>query len=158
MLQFLFGIFMANFAYSTYRGCNYCYDGCIKIINLKQILFYINEGVEIKDIFPSINYQTGEKILTFVVDIFESQSTYNKWQRLKDKEFKLRNLKTVNVNGLYRTLNTKEVIYLLEKKCQLKHCLASLDLKTQQPVLAFYFDPCEVREFLSIWKNKKPSA
>lgn len=146
---------MKNYCYSKLNDSYYLFDGCIKIINLKQALFYIDRGVPIKDIYPSTNYQNGSKVLVFIVDKFESMKAYNEWQALADKNFECKNPARIESDRYVRVLNINQVIFFLENDTRLYYCKPVLDYKTQQPVLAFYFDKDESKEVYKRWIKKK---
>lgn len=70
---------MKQYAVSTTTGKEYCPTDCARLLNMKQILFYMKLGVEIKDFYPSVDYKTGEPVLVFLVDKRDSQAAYLQW-------------------------------------------------------------------------------
>lgn len=71
---------MKDYARSDTTGKVYCASDCIRIVNLRQVVFYILHGVEILDFYPSKDFKTGENILVFLVDKKKSQEVYKMWQ------------------------------------------------------------------------------
>ncbi len=52
---------------------------CIRLLNIKQLLFYMNHNVEILDFYASKDFKTNEDILVFIVNKKDSQEAYKKW-------------------------------------------------------------------------------
>lgn len=52
---------------------------CIRLVNIKQLMFYMKNGVEILDIYTSKDFKSGDDILVYVVDRVASQDIYKKW-------------------------------------------------------------------------------
>lgn len=71
---------MKDYARSDTTGKVYCASDCIRIVNLRQVVFYMMHGVEILDFYPSKDFKTGENILVFLVDKKKSQEAYKLWQ------------------------------------------------------------------------------
>lgn len=69
---------------SRITGKSYCHSECLRLVNVKQFLFYIKMGVEILDIYPDQDFKTGEDILVFVVDKANSQEAYRLWQEKRN--------------------------------------------------------------------------
>lgn len=147
--------FMEHYAYSKLLERSYCIDGCIKIVNPNQAMFYIDQGVQILDIYPSMNYQTGQKVLVFIVDKFESMNAYNKWQKLKGKKIEIKNLYWgTREDKLERVVNLNQVIFYLDHNARLYDCKPVSDFKTKSPILAFYFDREEIKEARKLWTRR----
>ena len=70
---------MKSYSRSDTTGKIYCAEDCIRILNIKQLIFYMLNGIEILDFYPSKDFKTGEKIMVFLVDKKASQKVYQKW-------------------------------------------------------------------------------
>lgn len=64
---------------SSTTGKYYKPSECIRLVNVKQLLFYMNNGVEILDFYPSKDFKTNEDVLVFIVNKKNSQEVYKKW-------------------------------------------------------------------------------
>lgn len=71
---------MKDYARSDTTGKVYCASDCIRLVNMRQVTFYMMHGVEILDFYPSKDFKTGENILVFLVDKKKSQEAYKMWQ------------------------------------------------------------------------------
>lgn len=71
---------MKEYIKSNTTGKRYCPSDCIRLINIRQLLFYMKNGVEILDFYPSTDFKTGDDVLVFVVDKKDSQEVYKMWQ------------------------------------------------------------------------------
>ena len=71
---------MKDYAKSDTTGKVYCASDCVRLINMKQLLFYMKNGVEILDFYPSKDFKTGEDVLAFIVNKKDSQKVYHMWQ------------------------------------------------------------------------------
>lgn len=54
-------------------------DKEIPIVNPKQAAFYWSKGVKPIDIYPSVDYHTGESILIFVFNRDDTYTLYKEW-------------------------------------------------------------------------------
>lgn len=120
-------------------------------MNPAQALFYVDNSVPIKDIYPSINYQTGQRILVFIVDRFESAKAYNRWKKLQGKRFVCRNIKEIKETNYFAVLDVSQVIYYLDHKLLIKKIQPVMDPESGKPRLAFYFDQEEHKEIYEQW-------
>lgn len=57
----------------------------VRIVNPKQRDLYLMNGIMPKDIYTSIDSQTGEKILVY---IFSKEETYDAYQKWRSYELK----------------------------------------------------------------------
>lgn len=64
---------------SDLTGKEYCPSDVVRLVNVRQLLFYMNHNVEILDIYPSKDFKTNEDILVFIVNKKDSQEVYKKW-------------------------------------------------------------------------------
>lgn len=72
---------MKLYMVSSSTGKRFCPEDCARILNIKQILFYMKKGIEIKDFYPTTDYKTGEPVLAFLVDRKESSEAYCEWMK-----------------------------------------------------------------------------
>ena len=70
---------MKSYSRSDTTGKVYCAEDCIRILNIKQLIFYMLNGIEVLDFYPSKDFKTGENIMVFLVDKKASQKVYQKW-------------------------------------------------------------------------------
>lgn len=59
---------------------------CIRLVNYRQLMFYIQKGVEILDLYPSKDFKTGQDVLVFIVNRNDSRSVYEEWKELRIKK------------------------------------------------------------------------
>lgn len=150
---------MKMYCASSLTGELYCPEDTIRIVNPKQVLFYLCKGLPIQDVFPSTNYQTGEKTIVFSVDKRLSHDLYIEWQNLRGIDPSLvgeENSGPKDQNEV-RILNLKQVIFYLSKKAKLLRMVPMLDRYTHDPVLAFCFGKKETAEIYAEWKNQAHS-
>lgn len=76
---------MKDYVKSDTTGKYYCASDVIRIINLRQILFYIKNGIEVLDFYPSQDFKTGKDVMVFLVNKKDSQEVYQKWMENKDE-------------------------------------------------------------------------
>jgi len=70
---------MSEIIKSDTTGRTYDPSKCVRLVNIKQLMFYMKNGVEILDIYTSKDFKSGEDILVYVVDRVSSQDVYKKW-------------------------------------------------------------------------------
>lgn len=58
----------------------------LNIMNIQQAAFYMNEGAELWDVYPSRDKFTGKPTAVFVFKRDETKEVYDKWCKLKDKQ------------------------------------------------------------------------
>lgn len=63
----------------------YDYFKCIKILNFSQAEFYIENGVELKDIIFQDDRRNGKKMLVFYFYKDETKEIYDKWCKMSNK-------------------------------------------------------------------------
>lgn len=128
---------MQRYCKSLLTGKSYFHDDGIRILNIKQALYYIDNGVELLDLYPSRSYQTGEKILVFVFNKRQSSLIYPQWKEnhtltcqhfMDEKEDQM------------RVLNIEQVIQNMENKNIPIRVGPILDYRSHEPLLAFYFE------------------
>lgn len=74
---------MKEYAKSDTTGRVYHPSECVRLVNMKQLVFYMKNGVEILDFYPSKDFKTGEDVLVFIVNKKDSQKVYQKWQEMR---------------------------------------------------------------------------
>lgn len=74
---------MKEYAKSDTTGRIYCANDVVRLVNIKQILFYMKNGIEILDFYPSQDFKTGEDVMVFLVNKKDSQEVYQKWQEMR---------------------------------------------------------------------------
>lgn len=70
---------MKEFIKSSSTGKIYCPQDCIRLVNMKQLAFYMKHGVEILDFYASKDFKTGEDIIVFLVNRADTKDIYQKW-------------------------------------------------------------------------------
>lgn len=151
---------MKLFSKSAITGIEYCPEDSIRIMNLRQVLFYMEHDVEIQDVFVSTDYRTGKDILIFMVDRLGSQSIYEEWKqnygapREIDEPIPASELDKNEV----RVLNIFQVIYYMNRDVLPKSFYPSIDYKTGEHVLVFIFDKNESAEAYASWQNNKANS
>lgn len=149
--------FMRNYSYSALNDCYYLFDGCIKIINLSQALFYVDRNVPIKDVYSSVNYQTGQKTLVFIVDKFESATAYNHWKKLHGQRFECRNIKEINEPDWLEVTNVQQIIFYLDQKAKIQR-MAPIRESSGRQRLAFYFAKEETEDIYRKWLSSQKNS
>jgi len=61
---------------------------CVRLVNPKQVAFYMKRGIQLMDIYPSSDLKTGEDILVFLVDKRKSYKVYQEWMEMKNNDEK----------------------------------------------------------------------
>jgi len=75
---------MKEYITSDTTGKTYCPDDTIRLLNYRQLLFYMNKGVPILDFYPSKDFKTGQDVLVFLVNKKDSQKAYREWMGYDD--------------------------------------------------------------------------
>ena len=68
-----------NYVHSDITGKDYLPKNVVRILNLSQVARYLYWKVELLDIYPSIDYNTGKEILCFIFDRNSSKPAYDAW-------------------------------------------------------------------------------
>ena len=69
---------------SDTTGKEYCPSECVRLVNMKQIAFYLKHGVKVYDFYSSNDFKTGEPIVVFMVNKKESEEVYAKWMERRN--------------------------------------------------------------------------
>lgn len=64
---------------SEFTKRTYNTDDVCRIINMHQLASYMENGVELLDLYTSRDYKTNKPILVSVVDKKQSYDAYKKW-------------------------------------------------------------------------------
>ena len=64
---------------SDVTGKTYCVSEVVRILNIQQIIAYLKYGVELLDIYPSSDYETGKPLLVCLFDRESSKKAYDLW-------------------------------------------------------------------------------
>ena len=127
---------MKRYVTSLLTGREYFHDDSIRILHIRQALYYLEHHVPLLDLYPSRSYQSGEKILVFVFDRRESIQIYNLWRLQKEVE-KIDYLE--DKEDEIRIIDIKQVITNMENKVIPKRIGPVKDYKGGPDLLAFYF-------------------
>lgn len=77
---------MEEKVYSDFTRREYDPSKCIRLVNYRQLMFYMKEGVEILDLYPSKDFKTGQDVLVYIVNRAESREAYEKWKAMRIKK------------------------------------------------------------------------
>lgn len=64
---------------SDVTGKTYCVGDVVRILNIQQVIAYLKYGVELLDIYPSSDYQTGKPLLVCLFNREASKKVYDLW-------------------------------------------------------------------------------
>jgi len=64
---------------SEVTGKTFFIDDVVRILNIQQVIAYLKYGVELLDIYPSTDYQTGKPLLVYLFDRESSKKAYDLW-------------------------------------------------------------------------------
>ena len=64
---------------SSFTGKSYDPDKSCRILNMAQLAFYMENGVDLLDLYVSKDYKTKKPILVGVVDKADSYKAYQMW-------------------------------------------------------------------------------
>ena len=64
---------------SNFTGKLYEPNKCCRILNMTQLAFYMDNNVELLDLFVSKDHKTNKPILVGVVDKMDSYEAYKMW-------------------------------------------------------------------------------
>lgn len=70
---------MKEFVKSKVTGKSYEPSKVVRILNVAQTAAYLNNGAELLDVYPSINYTSEKPLLVFVFDREKSSGLYDLW-------------------------------------------------------------------------------
>lgn len=64
---------------SNFTGKSYDHSKCCRIVNMLQLAFYMENNVELLDLFVSKDHKTNKPILVGIVDKTDSYEAYKMW-------------------------------------------------------------------------------
>ena len=64
---------------SEVTGKFYPLADAMRILNVKQAMFYMKNNVELYDIYPSQDFKTGNDVLVFIFSKSQSRPYYEQW-------------------------------------------------------------------------------
>lgn len=67
-----------DYVESTVTGKTYAIQDIVRIVNQKQVALYLNNKVELLDVYPSIDTD-GKFLLVFIFDKKGSHDAYDLW-------------------------------------------------------------------------------
>ena len=77
---------MKEYAKSDTTGRIYYPSECIRLVNYRQLLFYMKNNIEILDFYVSKDFKTNEDILVFIVNKKDSQEVYQRWLESRNEQ------------------------------------------------------------------------
>lgn len=69
---------MKEYVTSSVTGKTYALQDVVRILNTQQIIAYMKNGVELLDIYPSINFN-NVPVLVFIVNRRKTKEIYDLW-------------------------------------------------------------------------------
>lgn len=72
---------MNNYIRSETTGRLYDPKTVVRILNLEQAAAYFEHGLQLLDVYPSRNYNTGKRCWVFLFDRESSKEAYDLWCR-----------------------------------------------------------------------------
>lgn len=72
---------MEEMIFSKITNKQYKPSKVVRILNIQQVIAYLNIGVELLDIYTSIDKKTENKVLVFLFDRESSKEAYDLWCR-----------------------------------------------------------------------------
>ena len=64
---------------SDVTGKSYCINEVVRILNIQQIIAYLKHGVELLDIYTSVDRETGKPLLVCLFNREASKKAYDLW-------------------------------------------------------------------------------
>lgn len=72
---------MKDYITSSVTGKSYDATSVVRILNTQQVIAYLNNGVELLDLYPSVDSKTEKPLLVYIFDRNESRAAYDLWCR-----------------------------------------------------------------------------
>ena len=72
---------MEEMVLSNVTNKKYTPSKVVRILNIQQVIAYLNHGVELLDVYTSIDKKTDGKVLVFLFDRESSKEAYDLWCR-----------------------------------------------------------------------------
>lgn len=73
------------YKYSSITNRTYNIFDCIRILNIKQAAFYIENNVKLMDLIVSKDRYTGESVFVFVFNKNDTRDVYDIWCKRKEE-------------------------------------------------------------------------
>ena len=70
---------MKELVTSETTGKTYDPSKCVRILNALQACKYVKGSCELLDIYPSIDFKTGQDVFVYIFDREQSAPLYSKW-------------------------------------------------------------------------------
>lgn len=70
---------MEQWIRSVLTGRMYSNDETLRIVNIAQATFYMQNGLLPVDIYPSKDFKTGKDILVFIFNRADSKPLFDQW-------------------------------------------------------------------------------
>lgn len=64
---------------SEITGKSYDPTQCVRILNSLQACKYVKHGCELLDVYPSVDFKTGQDVWVYIFDRAASQPYYKRW-------------------------------------------------------------------------------
>ena len=71
---------MPELVQSLLTGKTYSLSKAVRIVSIRQAIFYMSKGVQPVDAYVSTDFKTNEPILVFIFFKSETQELYAEWQ------------------------------------------------------------------------------
>lgn len=75
---------MKRYAYSESINKTYPLSDAVRILNIRQAMFYLKKNIELYDIYPSEDFNTGEPVLVFIFAREQSKDAYEEWKNARE--------------------------------------------------------------------------
>lgn len=70
---------------SQVTGITYEVADVVRIVNYMQAIFYMNHGVKLLDIYPSVDFKSNKPLFVYIFNRKESYQAYDAWCNNKQK-------------------------------------------------------------------------
>lgn len=70
---------MTDYITSKITGKKYRVKDCVRILNIQQVAAYLDNDVELLDVYVSKDRNTDKKILVYIFNREESKEAYDLW-------------------------------------------------------------------------------
>lgn len=72
---------MKEYITSDVTGKTYATKDVVRILNTQQVIAYLNNGIELLDVYPSYDERSDKPLLVYIFDRAASKEAYDKWCR-----------------------------------------------------------------------------
>lgn len=70
---------MKETATSGVTGRTYNLSDVVRIVNYQQAIYYMNQGVKLIDVYPSIDAKTNKPLFVYIFNRKDSHDAYDQW-------------------------------------------------------------------------------